>query len=185
MRPVLSIVESGENDWDEGAWQAAEQKWIAFYKAAGCNLVNLTSGGEGTVGYVPTAETRARMAAAQTGRKQTPESTAKTAAALRGRKQSPEHIAKLAAVRKGKAPVAATLAAAKAVLGSKQSTDHISKRTAHRKGAPNPARSLSDEQVRAVRMSLLSKRKAAAFFGISPTMVYAIRHRLGYGYVAD
>lgn len=41
-----------------------EQWWIAFARAWGCRLTNLTLGGEGSPGWNPTATTRARMSAA-------------------------------------------------------------------------------------------------------------------------
>jgi hypothetical protein len=123
LRPSVIILESGT-----GSWAEAERKWIAFYRDSGVRLLNMTEGGEGTVGCRPDDSTRRKMAAAHTGRKQTPESIAKTRAGLLGRKQSAAHIAALSAIRKGKIPVAATLAAAKANKGRRQTPEHIAKR---------------------------------------------------------
>lgn len=39
---------------------ARERWWIAFARAWGCALTNLTDGGEGKLGWVPSADTRAR-----------------------------------------------------------------------------------------------------------------------------
>jgi hypothetical protein len=67
-------------------------------------LVNLTDGGEGKSGWTTSPETRAKIGAANRGRKRTPEVIEKTAAKNRGRKHSPETIAKWAAARRGWKP---------------------------------------------------------------------------------
>lgn len=46
---------------------AREVFWIAEAKRLGADLFNMTEGGEGTYGYVPTAEARARASAAKKG----------------------------------------------------------------------------------------------------------------------
>lgn len=125
LRPVYQIIEQGTGDWQE-----AEQRWIAYYRAQGARLTNMTDGGDGTPGLYPSQETRDKMSRAHAGRKMSPEAIAKTAAAIRGRKQSPEHIAKLSATRKGKTPWRATNAAADAVRGRKQTPEHVEKRIA-------------------------------------------------------
>lgn len=53
------------------------------------NLCNMTDGGEGTAGYIPSAETRLKLAETSR-RKHSPESIEKTAAAHRGSKRSEE-----------------------------------------------------------------------------------------------
>jgi len=76
---------------DDLTWEEAceiERYLIRFYGRADLGLgtlVNLTDGGDGTLGRVYSEETKAKMSAAATGKK-----------------QSEEHIAKLTAVRKGK-----------------------------------------------------------------------------------
>jgi hypothetical protein len=77
-------------------------------------LVNLTDGGEGSIGWVPSDETRAKIAKAAIGRMPSKEHRAKISEANRGRKLSPEHIAKVAEANRGK-----TLSdAAKAKIGA-------------------------------------------------------------------
>lgn len=56
--PEVLILETGAGDW-----QGAEVKWIAYFRAAGCDLTNATSGGEGL--HNPTEETRERIGANQ------------------------------------------------------------------------------------------------------------------------
>jgi hypothetical protein len=82
----------------------AERWWIAFGRACGWPLTNLTDGGEGAPGYKPTQEARARMSAAHVGKRQTPEAIAKVVAARTGVPRSPETRAKIAASRKGMRP---------------------------------------------------------------------------------
>lgn len=54
-------------------------------------LVNLTDGGDGLSGYMPSAELIERQAQTRRGRKLTPQWKAKISASLKGRKMSPEH----------------------------------------------------------------------------------------------
>lgn len=57
--PRFRVLEEGIGD----GWQAAEKRWIAFYRAHGCSLWNLTDGGDGLPGAVHSEETRRRMSA--------------------------------------------------------------------------------------------------------------------------
>ncbi len=97
MTPAYSIVEAGEGP----GWASAEIKWIAYYRESGCDLTNLTAGGEGNKGYIPNRETRERMAAAKRGRPRTAETREKIGIFFRGRKLSAEHVAKVAAKVRG------------------------------------------------------------------------------------
>ena len=45
-------------------WAARERYWINRFRAEGHDILNLTDGGEGLAGYVPTEQHRARIAAA-------------------------------------------------------------------------------------------------------------------------
>ena len=176
LAPELIVLERGNADW-----QAAERKWISHYRKIGARLTNMTDGGDGTPGCIPSNSTRHKMSAAQTGRKQSAESTARTRAALLGRKQTPEHIAALAAARKGKVPIHATIAAAKRNLGTAQSAEHIAKRISPLIGRIRPnMRRLTNEQVLFARSSTLSLRKIAAVLGVGQTIIHEIRHYLAY-----
>lgn len=123
---ILERVPAGE------CWESAEIKWIAHYRSLlGDELLNASNGGKGTRGFVPSAETRAKISASgkarapyprkphgddvkakisaalkgrdgpMTGKNHSPESLAKMAAAREGRKLSDAHRAKLSEVRKG------------------------------------------------------------------------------------
>src|SRR4029077_9963692 len=54
--PSVIVLERGT-----GAWDVSERHWIAWYRADGCDLTNLTPGGDGVSEMAP--ETRERIAA--------------------------------------------------------------------------------------------------------------------------
>ncbi len=60
LRPEIEVLESvvDSQELDE-----AERFWIAYYRALGCRLTNLTDGGDGTPGHKKTVETVGRMRA--------------------------------------------------------------------------------------------------------------------------
>ena len=64
-------------------------------------LRNLTDGGEGASGRIPSEEVRAKLSAANTGKKHTPEARANMSAANIGRKHTPDTRAKLSAANTG------------------------------------------------------------------------------------
>jgi group I intron endonuclease len=94
-----------------------EMHHIAIYKARGL-AYNLTDGGDGGTGHVPTVETRAKMSAAGKGRKMPPfsaEHLANMSASRIGKKMPPfsaEHRAKISAANKGTKPAPQTIIAA-------------------------------------------------------------------------
>jgi hypothetical protein len=63
----------------EEGW-ALEVERIAFWRAAGVDLVNQTDGGPGVKGCAPSPETRAKIGASQGGRRPSTETKAKLAA---------------------------------------------------------------------------------------------------------
>ena len=73
LRPIIRLIQMVP----VGDGPNAEIYWIKFHRDLGCRLVNLTEGGEGAPGHLPTEETRARMRAAHRGRKHSPETIAK------------------------------------------------------------------------------------------------------------
>lgn len=183
LRPIATVVESGCGDWQE-----AEKRWIAHHLSIGTKLTNMTIGGDGTPGCIPSIATREKMSKAGLGKIRTPESIEKSRAGLLGKKQSPEHIAALSRVRKGKSPVAAMAAAALANKGRKQTPEFIAKRTAALTGRIRLGdRSLTNEQVRFIRATdgTISLRKIAAQMGVGQTIIFDIRHRAAYQDVAD
>jgi hypothetical protein len=104
--PDVDILEVVPAD----AWMEAERKWISHFRAEGCDLTNLTDGGEGTTGHRATEETRARQRAAHVGRPKSEAHKAAIAAARKGHVKSAEHRARLSAALKGRVPVAANTA---------------------------------------------------------------------------
>lgn len=61
----------------------SERWWIASARRCGWRLVNLTNGGEGTLGFFPSAKTRAKLSAAHRGISVTAEARAKISRAQR------------------------------------------------------------------------------------------------------
>lgn len=90
---ALEVVERAE------LLAGAERRWIACGRAEGWPLTNLTDGGDGTVGYIPGPETRAKQSAVRLGKKRPPGATAAIRSYWIGKKKppfSPEWCAKLA-----------------------------------------------------------------------------------------
>lgn len=108
-------------------WSTLTQMEAAAIVSENCKFphgYNLTDGGEGTIGVVRSAETRAKHSAAKKGRVPDRAHLEKAWAASRGRIKTPEECAKLSAANKGK----------------KKSPEHIEKMR-----APNTGKKLSDE----------------------------------------
>jgi len=79
--PVIALIDKGIGDWE-----AAECFWIAQYRQQGYDLCNATDGGEGaSPGRVVSQETRAKLAAANLGKKASDEARQRMSAARQGR----------------------------------------------------------------------------------------------------
>lgn len=126
LRPGWTVIEFGTGD----SWQNRERDLIAEYRLS-ADLVNHTDGGEGSPGYIPSPELRAKWSQmrkgvkyapgrrsamlgkrhsfesrekireSSTGRHHTTESKAKLALAHTGKILSAEHIKKLASAKRG------------------------------------------------------------------------------------
>lgn len=105
---VILQMSSADSISDDERW------WIAYGRACGWPLTNLTDGGEGVKGIPPwnkgrtgflkhTAEAKAKIAAASTGRKRSPESIEKSRQASIGRIPSDETRARMSAAHLGQA----------------------------------------------------------------------------------
>jgi hypothetical protein len=83
------------------SWEKAEKKWIKYYKSKGCRLTNITEGGEGMPGWVPSKRTRekwrrriftplwrARLSAANSGRRHSKKQNMEQSRRMRGRRDS-------------------------------------------------------------------------------------------------
>lgn len=100
-RHIFSIVETHLSF--EVALEA-EVWWIAYLRAIGARVFNLTDGGEGALGYKFTPEALAKLSASHIGKTWGPEQRAKMQKAMKGRVFTPEWKAKLAQANKGRKP---------------------------------------------------------------------------------
>jgi len=75
---------------------------IETFKLMSVSIVNLSKGGEGASGVVPSAETRKKMSVASKGRRKSEETKAKMSAAAKGVKKSTEHLEKMRQQNLGK-----------------------------------------------------------------------------------
>ena len=78
-----------------------ERSHIAERNSKSPNGYNLTDGGDGTLGWIPSAETRAKMSKANQGKMLSAETKAKIAKANRGKTRSAETRAKIAKAKCG------------------------------------------------------------------------------------
>lgn len=110
LSPSLGILEEIE---DGCGWEEAERFWIESLKHLGCNLTNLTSGGEGVADLNPESLARksaklkgrtiswgAKISIANKGRVITKEWKIKIGQGCSGKKMSPETRERMAAVRR-------------------------------------------------------------------------------------
>jgi hypothetical protein len=110
---VKSLVAAGvqygvvvlERVADRRELDATECRWIAHGRRLNWPLKNLTDGGDGRKGFIPSMEERARISQALTGHPVSEETRAKMSAALRGKRMPPRteaHRAALSAAQIGK-----------------------------------------------------------------------------------
>lgn len=111
LRPVIQAIDEVK----QSEWQAAEAAYIEYYLSIGCDLTNDTPGGDGWGcgedhpqfgNHAPrgprSLETKAKISAANSGRKYPPEYGARISLARRGRRLSPEHRAKIGLAQAGR-----------------------------------------------------------------------------------
>lgn len=92
-KPILAVL----HEVSEGeSWAEEERRYISCARALGMDLVNLTDGGDGPSGWVPTSETLAAMSAAWTAERRLAQSKART-----GVPNSPEQNAAISAAQTG------------------------------------------------------------------------------------
>lgn len=158
----------------EGEAHMHERFLIQCFRGMGAPLVNLTDGGEGTVGCIPSeetlrkrsvaltgkvrsAETKARMSAAATGRKMSPESIEKSRKANIGRVPTPEQRAARSALLKGRPQTPEVVAARTAKLvGKKRTPEFCAALSARQKG-----RKLSPEVIAKIAVANTGKKRTA------------------------
>ncbi len=120
LKPVMEIFDEVTGD---GC--AEEIAAIGIARSLGCRLVNGTAGGEGMLGIVRSAETRAKIGAASLGAKHTDEARAKMSAARKGVPKSAEWRASIGAAH----------------VGMKRSEEARARMSAAQKGKKMPPRS--------------------------------------------
>ena len=79
--PVQEVIEIVEGD----RWAEREIYWIALHRFEGCDLLNMTDGGEGVPGRVASQETCEKMRLAMTGKTHSDETKKKISDARKGR----------------------------------------------------------------------------------------------------
>lgn len=95
----VRIVASG---LDEDSAFSLEKDRIEFWRNAGCDLTNMTNGGEGLAGLKFSAEHRKRLSTSRKGKIISPEQKIKISLSLKGRKKDPASVAKSNASKIGK-----------------------------------------------------------------------------------
>lgn len=93
-RPLIEQLE----ECDSAIWQEREQYWISHFP----NLINLTEGGDGCVGFLHDEATKEKLRLVNKGRRHTQEFKDAMSHRLKGVKLSPEHVAKIAASNRGR-----------------------------------------------------------------------------------
>lgn len=140
----------------ESEGNSAEINYIRIARESlGMELVNATEGGEGVSGWIPSAETRAKIGAANSGENCSAETRAKKSAAISGKKHPlfgkhllPETCAKISSSNSGKIRSAETRARISAAnLGEKNANfgKHPSPETLARMSVANSGENCSRE----------------------------------------
>jgi hypothetical protein len=95
---LVFCLESGLSYYQSGQ---REKHYIAHYRSLGFDLTNKTDGGEGTLGWVPSLETRSKMGVHRRGVAHTDEVKAEISRSAKGRVFTEEHKNKLRAASLG------------------------------------------------------------------------------------
>lgn len=149
--PVILCVEVTKD-------RSRENYWIAHYRAAGLDLTNLTDGGDGVLGLIPTPASRQKMSLAQTGRTASNETREKRRQALLGRVFSSETLERMRASAQNRGPE--TLEKMRqAKLGGKQTAQHVEN---NRKSNTGKLRSSeTKERIRAATLAYYERNGTA------------------------
>lgn len=135
-------------------WRAREKHWVTELRKINPDCANISDGGDGVPGHVPTQSTRAKLSAANKGRKlppaqieslrrihlgskHSPETCAKRGAAHRGMKRPPGTGEKIGMAHRGMVRSDAAREKMRAAkLGRKQSPEHVANMRAAITGKP-------------------------------------------------
>ncbi len=152
--PLLEVVD----EVSQSEWAAAECAYVTFYKEQGCNLVNSTPGGEGfgtgeahpLFGRPRPVEVRAKLSAANKGKRMSPEARTKLSVAHTGKVFSAERRANMGAAQIGKRVSAKTREKLRvANTGRKPTPAQIAKQIAARLGRKHSITTLSKLRAKA------------------------------------
>lgn len=125
--PLIAVLQGVAS---EGRYEA-EADWTLLLRRLGHPLLNKHGGA------TPSAETRAKLATANVGKRMSAEARAKMSAAGRGRPKSAEHRRKIAEGNRGRVPSPETRARiSESLTGRPLSEEHRAKLSAALKGRP-------------------------------------------------
>nr|DAH00668.1 MAG TPA: intron associated endonuclease [Crassvirales sp.] len=93
-RPIIELIEECDSD----NWEDREKYWISHYT----NLINLTEGGDGCLGFMHDTETRKKCGLASTGRKHTKEFRENMNKRLKNKPLSAAHRSNISRALKGR-----------------------------------------------------------------------------------
>ena len=121
-RPIIELLE----ECDYSVWQEREQYWISQFP----NLINLTKGGDGCLGFIQDESTKEKLRIAMIGRKHTEEFKQNMSLRLKGKPLSEEHKANIGKANSGrKATEATKQKLSESHKGIKQSEESRKKRS--------------------------------------------------------
>lgn len=121
-RPIIELLE----ECDYSVWQEREQYWISQFP----DLINLTKGGDGCLGFIQDESTKEKLRIAMTGRKHTEEFKQNMSLRLKGKPLSEEHKANIGKANSGrKATEATKQKLSESHKGIKQSEESRKKRS--------------------------------------------------------
>ena len=121
-KPIIELLE----ECDYSVWQEREQYWISQFP----NLINLTKGGDGCLGFIQDESTKEKLRIAMTGRKHTEEFKQNMSLRLKGKPLSEEHKANIGKANSGrKATEATKQKLSESHKGIKQSEESRKKRS--------------------------------------------------------
>ena len=163
LRPEIRLIDVVAPCDD---WAARERLWIDRYRNSGARLTNLTNGGEGCHGLIPSAETRQKRSVKMLGRVISQEQRALHSRMMTGRKLSDEHKAKVSAAVKGTVKSEETRRKLSASLKALV-WDH--------RGEKNNNSKLTRDQAMEIRGTTCPASVFVRKYGITDTTVYGIR----------
>jgi hypothetical protein len=165
LRPEILVVEEVETS---SQLNEAERRHIATLRANGCDLTNLTDGGEGRAGHIASPETRAKMSTAHRGAEFTAEHRARLSEAASRRRLSAAECSKISTSLTGrKRPQAEVEKTASALRGKPKTHAHRAKLAAAMMGRRN---GLGHRCSPEVRLKMSAARAAVARSAIKPTV---------------